>query len=237
MKPSHAQWFSVPSIFTAPFHPLHVLVNISESKIHSYPLSALWAHAQHHLRRVFPKGTRIGSSNMDLVRCWRNGSHVVSVNWQEYDRGMQINEAMFVGTDGWLHKPNIDEPKRKVRLVLTVAGVSALPEQTLDEHVYARVQLFHADGDKKWKTKSIKPSAGSDGVVWNETVEWTIDWDELAFVRLVVQEDEYGKDDKVAVFCARVANLLEGWRPWRLLDMGGKWKGTSVLVKWEAHNA
>ena len=36
---------------------------------------------------------------------WRNGSHVASLNWQVYDRGMQVNEAMFVGSPGWIEKP------------------------------------------------------------------------------------------------------------------------------------
>jgi phosphatidylinositol phospholipase C delta len=28
-----------------------------------------------------------------------------SLNWQVYDREMQINEAMFVGSPGWMSKP------------------------------------------------------------------------------------------------------------------------------------
>ncbi len=172
---------------------------------------------------------------MDIIRCWRNGSHVVSVNWQEYDRGMQVNEAMFVGTDGWVLKPSLDAPKRRVRMSLRVVGVSDLPGEELGKHLYARVQLFHAAGDQKVKTKSVKPTEYSNGVVgvmWDQTFEFEVEWDELAFVRLLVMEDEFGKDDKVAVFCARVGNLCEGWRFWRLLDMKGKWKGSTVLVNW-----
>lgn len=58
-----------------------------------------------HLRRVFPRGTRIQSSNMDPLKFWRNGSHIASLNWQNYDAGMQVNEGMFVGTGGWVLKP------------------------------------------------------------------------------------------------------------------------------------
>ena len=36
---------------------------------------------------------------------WKSGSHVASLNWQVYDRGMQVNEAMFVGSPGWIEKP------------------------------------------------------------------------------------------------------------------------------------
>ena len=67
-------------------------------------MQLIW-HGSHHLRRIYPKGTRIGSSNFNPLVFWRNGSHVASLNWQVYDRGMQVNEAMFVGSPGWIEKP------------------------------------------------------------------------------------------------------------------------------------
>lgn len=88
--------------------PKHILINISESSLSAlvnHSLTSLIDHAQHHLRRVFPRGTRIGSSNFDPLKFWRNGSQVASLNWQKYDMGMQINEAMFVGSEGWILKP------------------------------------------------------------------------------------------------------------------------------------
>jgi phosphatidylinositol phospholipase C delta len=58
------------------------------------------------MRRVYPKGLRITSSNLRPHIFWGAGSHVVALNWQTYDSGMQINEAMFVGTPGWVMKPD-----------------------------------------------------------------------------------------------------------------------------------
>lgn len=88
--------------------PTHLMINISESKCLSLiptSVSSLIENSLMHLRRIFPKGTRIGSSNFNPLTFWRNGSQVASLNWQVYDRGMQINEAMFVGTSGWVEKP------------------------------------------------------------------------------------------------------------------------------------
>lgn len=51
------------------------------------------------------------------------------------------------------------------------------------------------------------------------------------YTRLMVFEDEFGKDDKMVVFCARVAHLQEGWRLVRMLDMKGKNTGTTLLVR------
>ena len=90
------------------YGPENILINISEpsclSLVPSYLAQLIW-HGSHHLRRIYPKGTRIGSSNFNPVLFWRNGSHVASLNWQVYDRGMQVNEAMFVGSPGWIEKP------------------------------------------------------------------------------------------------------------------------------------
>ena len=88
--------------------PHNILINISESACLSLlpaSLEQLIWHGSHHLRRIYPKGSRIGSSNFNPLVFWRNGSHVASLNWQVYDRGMQVNEAMFVGSSGWIEKP------------------------------------------------------------------------------------------------------------------------------------
>ena len=87
---------------------LHILINISESALLSllpHALTDLITHGQRHLRRVYPRGTRIMSGNFNPVATWRAGSHFAALNWQEFDKGMQINEAMFVGSCGWVPKP------------------------------------------------------------------------------------------------------------------------------------
>jgi hypothetical protein len=61
---------------------------------------------------------------------WRNGSQIASLNWQNYDRGMQINEAMFAGSEGWILKParllNMGESMvSKLLFVGEIIGVSS----------------------------------------------------------------------------------------------------------------
>lgn len=36
---------------------------------------------------------------------WHAGSQVTALNWQTYDHGMQLNEALFVSTPGYVLKP------------------------------------------------------------------------------------------------------------------------------------
>ncbi|KAF9441822.1 PLC-like phosphodiesterase [Macrolepiota fuliginosa MF-IS2] len=112
MKPSK-NWFThlYPD-------PPHILLNISESSLLSLLksktpqlppadniLMTLITHAQSHIRRIYPKGLRLTSSNLHPHPFWGSGSHVVALNWQTYDLGIQLNEAMFAGTNGWAAKP------------------------------------------------------------------------------------------------------------------------------------
>jgi len=89
--------------------PTHVF-SLSESKVHnmhSDPIDgpALFDHNKHYLMRIFPKGTRIASSNVDPSFHWRQGAQMVALNWQKLDKGMMLNEGMFADHEGWVLKP------------------------------------------------------------------------------------------------------------------------------------
>ncbi|KAF9472618.1 PLC-like phosphodiesterase [Pholiota conissans] len=260
MKPSK-DWLSTPLI---PDSPEHILINISEPRcLRLLPVSLreLIAHSNRYLRRIFPKGTRVGSSNFDPSVFWRNGSQVASLNWQVYDRGMQINEAMFVGTPGWVPKPlHMREPGLqqggREKMVGEVIGVSScacslLPVIIFDGYLvlvpapngragksfssYIRAQLFHSNGDVSWRSKTIKTNhsleTGAD-ILWQERFEWEYEIDDLAFLRLVIFEDEFGKDDQIVVFCAKLDSIVQGqWALVRMMDMKGKNSGATLLVR------
>ncbi|KAF7312104.1 Phosphoinositide phospholipase C [Mycena indigotica] len=243
MKPAKG-WFTQK--FT---DPLHLLINISESACaallpHSLP--DLIQHGTQHMRRIYPKGTRIRSTNLIPTQFWRSGAHIAGLNWQNYDQGMQFNEAMFVGTKGWVLKPKklrlqegeAFEDNGRERLSLEIAGISSLPPPNgrggKSFSTYIKVKLLHAEQDLKWQTKTQKaqdfPGHGAD-VMWDERVEWEYSQDELTFIQLTVMENEFGKDDKIVTFCARVEYLQSGWRFIRMLDMKGKNSGATLLTR------
>ncbi|KAF8814579.1 PLC-like phosphodiesterase [Phlegmacium glaucopus] len=236
------------------FGPANILINISESTCLSLvpaSLVQLISHGSHHLRRIFPKGTRIGSSNFDPLVFWRNGSHVASLNWQVYDLGMQVNEAMFVGSPGWIEKPlhmrkgSEYLPKGgREKLVGEVVGVSSLPAPNGRSgeafSTYLRAQLFHAGGDLEWRSKTVKTrhtvGQGAD-VVWQSQFEWEYDIDDMAFLRFVIMQEEFGKDDSIVVFCARLNHLVKNrWVLVRMMDMKGRNSGATVLVRFGLHS-
>ncbi|KIW92225.1 uncharacterized protein Z519_07209 [Cladophialophora bantiana CBS 173.52] len=89
--------------------PTHVF-SLSEKKVRNMQDDpshgpALFKHNRNFLMRVFPRGTRINSSNVDPVFHWRQGAQMVALNWQKLDKGMMLNEGMFTGTGGWMLKP------------------------------------------------------------------------------------------------------------------------------------
>jgi hypothetical protein len=89
--------------------PTHVF-SLSEGKVHAMHGDpshgpALFEHNRNFLMRVFPRGTRIRSSNVDPAFHWRQGAQMVALNWQNLDKGMMLNEGMFAGQEGWVLKP------------------------------------------------------------------------------------------------------------------------------------
>ncbi|KAI6040495.1 1-phosphatidylinositol-4,5-bisphosphate phosphodiesterase 1 [Pisolithus marmoratus] len=64
-------------------------------------------HTKDHLVRIYPKGSRFGSTNYLPHRYWAAGAQLVAFNCQTCDLGCMINHAMFQrnGRAGYLLKP------------------------------------------------------------------------------------------------------------------------------------
>ena len=134
-------------------------------------------HNMHHLMRVYPSGYRINSNNPDPLAFWRRGVQMAALNWQTYDLGMQMNEAMFAnGSDrtGYVLKPRelrtsttleeeILEPtilgigkihKKVMRFSVDMISAQQLPrprkagiEDTVDP--YIEIEMFSAEDKGK----------------------------------------------------------------------------------------
>ncbi|KGO46656.1 C2 membrane targeting protein [Penicillium expansum] len=127
---------------------------------------ALESHNRKYLTRVYPSGFRLRSSNFDPNKFWRRGVQMAALNWQTYDIGMQMNQAMFAaGTDrtGYILKPESlrlpavgdGNQKRKmerklVRFSVDVVSAQQLPRpRTIgqDDNInpYVEIEMFSAD--------------------------------------------------------------------------------------------
>ncbi|KAF2740188.1 PLC-like phosphodiesterase, partial [Polyplosphaeria fusca] len=113
------------------------------TKPQSTTKQALEAHNMRSLMRVYPGATRIGSSNFEPLKFWRRGVQMVASNWQTYDLGQQLNEAMFAGGNdrtGYVLKPaelRMEEPtpvigptrapKQRVKFAVEIISAQQLP--------------------------------------------------------------------------------------------------------------
>jgi phosphatidylinositol phospholipase C delta len=104
---------------------------------------SLEEHNMRCLMRVYPNYHRITSSNFEPLRFWRRGVQMAALNWQTYDLGQQLNEAMFAaGNDrtGYVLKPStlrLEEPtlaishqkapEKRVKFSVDIISAQQLP--------------------------------------------------------------------------------------------------------------
>ncbi len=89
---------------TMPCH-MFSLSESAVSEVHEHNRQMLFDHNRHFMMRAYPSGMRISSSNLDAAYFWRKGIQIVALNWQNWDKGMMLNEAMFAGSGGYVLKP------------------------------------------------------------------------------------------------------------------------------------
>ena len=145
--------------------PTHVF-SLSEGKVHAMHGDpshgpALFDHNRNFLMRVFPKGTRIRSTNVDPAFHWRQGAQMVALNWQRLDKGMMLNEGMFAGQEGWVLKPEgyrADRSGDRSKPTALEATSHASAKQVLD----LKIQLLSGQDiplpvEKETTVAKIKP--------------------------------------------------------------------------------
>lgn len=109
------------------YAPEHMF-SLSENTANKMLRFGMWdliKHTRTHLVRVYPKGTRLSSTNYEPHRFWAAGTQLVAINWQTFgmnlrssfmgflsifyiDLGYMINHAMFQrnGRSGYVLKPD-----------------------------------------------------------------------------------------------------------------------------------
>ncbi|KAI4746041.1 phosphoinositide phospholipase C [Aureobasidium sp. EXF-12298] len=139
--------------------PNHIF-SLSESKIievHKRDHSALFRHNKRFMMRVYPKGIRVSSSNLDPAPFWRMGAQIVALNWQYINAATMLNQAMFHATGGWVLKPEgyrsfhraqsqitaLDRGKLDLTIELLVGQDIGPADKKL--HLYVRSELHIED--------------------------------------------------------------------------------------------
>ncbi|KAJ6453594.1 phosphoinositide-specific phospholipase C [Mycena sanguinolenta] len=250
----------------APQHMFSLSEKTATKILRSGAVLDLVKHNRTHLVRIYPKGTRLKSSNYLPHSYWSAGAQLVAINWQTLDLGSMMNHAMFQrnGGAGYVLKPRaLRLPNQKELLakktehVLEVGIVSAqqLPSPkdasgvsgaTLSIDPFVEVSLYVPDWSgfqsNKWgaagvtgtppsspssisaiayRTSSVKNNGFNP--VWEEKLRIPFscvgDMMDLVFVRFAVRQDGSRDDDEpLAVYCAPLACLQQGYRHLPLHD-------------------
>ncbi|OTB02893.1 hypothetical protein M426DRAFT_190422 [Hypoxylon sp. CI-4A] len=136
--------------------PSHIF-SINENKILELGISRhheLFTHNRHFFMRAYPKGSRVDSSNPDPSQFWRKGVQMVAMNWQSWDEGMMLNEAMFSGEHGWVLKP----PGYRGDDALVTSN-ETFPHGTLDLviNILAGQHIPLPEGTNSTHSRSLRP--------------------------------------------------------------------------------
>ncbi|KAF2251758.1 PLC-like phosphodiesterase [Trematosphaeria pertusa] len=258
VKPVNNSWYE-SVLENAPHHHL---INVSEVGLKSHmPANSakIAVHNSRHLMRVFPKGTRISSKNLQPVAFWGVGAQICALNWQTFGASSQLNEALFSGSGGYVLKPtplrsggdgNLNTGRRK-RLRLHVAGATDVPlPKDRDDEIkpYLTCTLVHPndvdDPPQKRKTAPYKPhkvtgflhkeNPPATDPFWKEVLEWEYDDNELVFLRLLIKSDDsFSRNPMFAVAAVRLLYVAPGWNFIRMLDLKGHETTCTLLVRFE----
>ncbi|XP_027329942.1 phosphoinositide phospholipase C 2-like isoform X1 [Abrus precatorius] len=212
---------------------------------------------QRNILRVYPKGTRIDSSNYNPLIGWMHGAQMVAFNMQGYGRSLWLMHGMFRanGGCGYVKKPDfllktgpnneVFDPKVKLPVKTTLKVTVYMGEgwyydfkhthfdQYSPPDFYTRVGIAGVPSDTIMK--KTKPIEDNWSPTWNEVYEFPLTVPELALLRIEVHEyDMSEKDDFGGQTCLPVWELRSGIRAIPLHSQKGeKYNTVKLLMRFE----
>ncbi|KAJ0738074.1 putative phosphoinositide phospholipase C [Helianthus annuus] len=194
-----------------------------------------------NILRIYPKGTRITSSNYKPLICWLHGAQMVAFNMQGYGRSLWLMHGMFRanGNCGYVKKPDflmskneVFDPKAKlppktslkVKIYMGDGWHLDFKKSHFDKYsppdFYTRVGIAGASVDNVMKRTKIKDDSWTP--VWNEEFTFPLAVPELALLRIEVHDSNVPEKDTFAgQLCLPVSELRPGIRAIPLCNRKG----------------
>ncbi|XP_060063123.1 1-phosphatidylinositol 4,5-bisphosphate phosphodiesterase gamma-1-like [Ylistrum balloti] len=250
-----------------PFEPQRVMNNpnccemssFSETKMEKFftqsQANFFVKYNRNQLSRVYPKGSRLESSNYDPVPCWNVGTQMVALNYQTPDRSIQLNQGRFLrnGNCGYVLQPQtmripVFNPYDKTTLQgvapltisITVIGARHLVKSGRGiASPFIEIEISGIEDDvHKFKTPTIADNGLNP--VWkdNNFVVFDLRCPELALIRFVVQdEDTFGEPNFLGQATFPVPCIKSGYRSIPLKNgFGEDLEMAAILVHLEMRN-
>jgi len=168
------------------------------------------AYNQTNLSRIYPKGTRLMSSNLDPLPPWLVGCQMVALNFQQPDKYNQINLAWFQpnGGCGYVLKPKylreaddsysnstsdsqVSNDKKVMNVKVKLISGQHLPNASdrqagdiIQPYVKIRI-LGHPQDNCEWISSTVPKNGFNPS--WDEIAEFQIKYPELALLEFKVK--------------------------------------------------
>ncbi|XP_071718131.1 phosphoinositide phospholipase C 2-like [Rutidosis leptorrhynchoides] len=208
---------------------------------------------QRNILRVYPKGTRLDSSNYNPFNGWNHGAQMVAFNMQGYEKNLWLMQGMFRANNGcgYVKKPNFlchgdvaFSPNKvtrilKVKLYTGEGWHMEFHQAHFDHHsppdFYAKVGIAGYKDDKSVRMYKTKAIVDDWWPVWDEEFEFPIRVPELALLRIEVKDiDTTKKNEFGGQTCLPVSELRTGIRCVPLYNTKGeKYKFIKLLTRFE----
>ncbi|CAH2075818.1 unnamed protein product [Thlaspi arvense] len=206
---------------------------------------------QRNLVRIYPKSTRVDSSNFDPLVAWTHGAQMVAFNMQGHGKQLWIMQGMFRGNGGcgYVKKPRIlldtqtifDPCKRlpikttlKVNIYTGQGWDLDFPQTHFDQYsppdFFVKIGIAGVPRD----TVSYRTQTAVDQwfPIWKDEFLFQLSVPELALLWFRVQDyDNDTQNDFAGQTCLPLPELKSGVRAVRLHDRAGKaYKNARLLV-------
>ncbi|KAL7107654.1 hypothetical protein ABFS83_06G067900 [Erythranthe nasuta] len=210
---------------------------------------------QKNILRVFPKGTRVTSSNFRPTNPWMHGAQMVAFNMQGYGKSLWMMHGVFRangccgyfkkpellmtrGPDNEVFDPKLPLPVRQTLKVVVYMGDGwrlDFSHTHFDSYsppdFYTKIYILGVPADDaKRKTRIIEDDWAP---YWDQEFTFPLRVPEMALLRIEVREyDRSDKDDFGGQTCLPVSELRPGIRAVPLYDKKGqKFKSVRLLMK------
>ncbi|NXR25285.1 PLCZ1 phosphodiesterase, partial [Cinclus mexicanus] len=198
------------------------------------------SHTTRFITRIYPKGTRMNSSNYNPQEFWNVGCQMVALNFQTLGPQMELQDGKFLdnGGCGYVLKPeflrdrnttftprNVGAHSKPMSLSIRLISGHQLPPSSMSKTNKAdpmvQIEIYGVPEDQARKKSSVIKS-NALCPKWNETFSFNIQVPELAMIRFCV-EDEVSlvNNEFLGQYTLPVMSLNTGYRNIPLISKEG----------------
>ena len=195
--------------------------------------------------RVYPKGTRITSSNYNPQQAWNLGCQLVALNYQTTDSGElrhYLGKFQDNNGSGYLLKPlalrsdNMSWGNRLSKLSIGIMRGWMIPKpgnrekgEVVDPSVHIRVSGIPGDDGQEMATSTVRNNGFNP--VWKERSEFTLRSVEMASLIIQVNDDSGSLLSEVIIPCSCISPGYRSVAMWDC-DMKQTQAGLLLHVLW-----